>query len=244
MLVLLAMAVSSPAQPAPEATAAFESYTASVEARLAEQHRSADAFLATVDWARLRRGEPAVERVAADPQAGASGALIHHWRGTAFAPGATAAEFEQLLLNFEGYPNVFAPQVVAAKAMAAEGDGKQVWMRTRQRHGLRVTLDATYNVAFGELDDAHRYSSSRSRRIAQIEPGGQGFDGLLWRQNTYWSWEEREGGLAIQIESVSLTRAIPRGMGWAIGVFAERIPREELEFTLRSACNALGRTRR
>ena len=63
--------------------------------------------------------------------------------------------------------------------------------------------------------------------------------GFLWRLNTYWSYEERDGGLYLQIESVSLTRAIPPGLGWAIGPFVESVPRESLEFTLHAACDAL-----
>jgi hypothetical protein len=38
----------------------------------------------------------------------------------------------------------------------------------------------------------------------------------------------------MQIESVSLTRSIPTGLGWAVGPFVESVPRESLEFTLRS----------
>jgi hypothetical protein len=57
--------------------------------------------------------------------------------------------------------------------------------------------------------------------------------------NTYWSSEERDGGLYMQIESVSLTRSIPAGFAWAIGPFVESVPRESLEFTLRSTASAL-----
>jgi hypothetical protein len=63
----------------------------------------------------------------------------------------------------------------------------------------------------------------------------------LWRINTYWTYEERDGGLFIQIESVSLTRSVPVGLGWVIEPFVESIPRESLEFTLRAACTALRR---
>ena len=63
--------------------------------------------------------------------------------------------------------------------------------------------------------------------------------GFLWRLNTYWSYEERDGGLYMQIESVSLTRSIPTGFGWLVRPFVESVPRESLEFTLRSMCNAL-----
>ena len=51
--------------------------------------------------------------------------------------------------------------------------------------------------------------------------------------------EERDGGLYLQLEAVSLTRSIPRGFGWAVRPYIESIPRESLEFTLRSVCNVL-----
>ncbi|HUH62511.1 MAG TPA: hypothetical protein VLZ50_05920 [Terracidiphilus sp.] len=247
---LVGAAASAPAQPAPEATVAFDSYIASVESRLAEQHRSSEEFLAPADPARLRKGEMVVEPVSTATGTGLSevappgappGASIHHWRGTAFAPGATAAEFEPLLRDFDGYPERFTPQVVAARVLARQGDRTRIWMRVRQRHGLTVILETTYDVTFGKLDSTHGSSTSRSVEIAQVEPAGRAFDGLLWRQNIYWRWEERDGGLEIQIESVSLTRSIPRGLGWAIGPFVESVPREELEFTLHSVCNALRR---
>jgi len=111
-------------------------------------------------------------------------------------------------------------------------------------------MDATYDVAFERLDAAHGYSISESTRIAEVDAAGTSRErelsareehGFLWRLNTYWSYEEKDGGLYLQIEAVSLTRSIPRGLGWAVQPYAESIPRESLEFTLRSACKALRR---
>ncbi|MGH9588399.1 MAG: hypothetical protein ACRD3F_15730 [Acidobacteriaceae bacterium] len=110
-------------------------------------------------------------------------------------------------------------------------------------------LDAAYNVTFGQLDPDHRYSISRSTRIAEIANPGTPSEhtlppsqahGFLWRMNTYWSYEQRDGGLVLQLESVSLSRSIPFGLGWAVTPLVERIPRESLEFTLQSARKALG----
>jgi hypothetical protein len=123
-------------------------------------------------------------------------------------------------------------------------------MRVRQRHVITVVLDTTYDINFGRLDARRGYSTSRSTRISEIDAPGTGNEhaltpneehGFLWRLNTYWSYEERDGGLYMQIESVSLTRAIPTGLGWAIGPFVESVPRESLEFTLQSLCKALRR---
>jgi hypothetical protein len=38
----------------------------------------------------------------------------------------------------------------------------------------------------------------------------------------------------VQCEAVSLTRDIPTGLGWLIAPFIESVPKESLEFTLRS----------
>jgi len=256
-LLLAAISTAAPicaaGQPAPAALSAYNSYAAVVESRLAVQHRSPNAFLAPLaatpqDDARLRRGELIVEQLT--PQSGSDlpGALLHHWRGTAFAAGAHAADFERLLRDFSAYPQLFSPQVIEAKAVTQNADRLQATMRVRQRHVIPVVMDTDYDVTFGWLDAHHGYSLSRSTRIAEIDSPGTAAErvlgpaeehGFLWRQNTYWSYEERDGGLYLQVESVSLTRSIPRGLGWVVAPYVESIPRDSLEFTLRAVCDPL-----
>jgi len=239
------------AEPAPAAVAAFNSYIGAVESRLAQQHRSQTGFLASAlsqADLRLRRGELVVEKLTPFTAFDLPGAMLHHWRGTAFVPGASAADFERFMRDFNAYPVHFSPQVVQAKLLSEQGDHLQATMRVRQRHVITVVMDMDYDIDFGRLDAQHGYSISRSSRIAEIEAAGTSSEralnssqehGFLWRQNTYWSYEERDGGLTIQIESVSLTRAIPTGLGWAVGPFVESVPRESLEFSLHAVCNAL-----
>jgi hypothetical protein len=240
-------------EPAAAAAATFHSYAAAVEARLDRQHAAADTFMSgavsdSERAERLRRGELIVEQMT--PAAGLDlpGALLHHWRGTAFAPGAHAADLDRLLRDFAAYPRDYAPQVLETRVLAQQGDHYEVMMRVRQRHVITVVMDTAYDVEFGRMDAQHGFSSSRSTRIAEIDSNGRTVaagdeHGYLWRQNTYWSYEERDGGVYLQIESVSLTRAIPTGLGWAVGPFVESVPRESLEFTLRSTCNAMKGTR-
>jgi hypothetical protein len=236
------------------AMAAFDSYAGVVESRLALQHRSAsDGFFAGAaaerdGLGRVRRGELIVEQVT--PPAGSElpGALLHHWRGTGFAVGAKAADFERLLRDFGEYPKTFAPEVLSARTIAADGDRVQGRMRVRQRLGMTVVMDSQYDVLFGRLDARDGWSASRSTRIAEVVGAGTSGErelepreehGFLWRMNTYWNWEERDGGLYMQVESVSLTRGIPVGLGWAVRPFVESIPRESVEFTLRAAVKRL-----
>lgn len=245
LLPLLMACRSAPAQPSPQAVAAFDSYTGRVEAHLATQHWSPIRSLDSQKEARLRRGEIIVERFPPPNGGSLPDALLHDWSGTAFVPGAKAADFERLMENYGAYPQVFSPQVLRARVLAREGDQIQVVLRVRQHHVITVVLDITSNVQFVRLDEGHGYSISRSTSVAEIDNGRalspDESHGFLWRINTYWSYEERDEGLYMRIESVSLTRSIPRGLGWAVGPYLESIPHESLEFTLRSVCNALRR---
>lgn len=240
------------AQPPVPANAAFDAYISRVESELAEQHKSPGGLLLVIppeQTARLRQGELVIQDA---NHAGRSpdGAMFHHWRGTAFAPGAKASDFLRVMKDFDRYPQRYAPQVAQAKILKQDGDRYQVTMRVKQKHVITVVMDTDYDVTFRQQDLRRGYTLSRSTRIAEIgapwtshervlPPGEE--HGFMWRLNTYWSYEERDGGLYMQIESISLSRSIPTGLAWAIGPFVASVPRESLEFTLRSTCSALRR---
>ncbi len=243
--------------PSPAAISAYNSYVRAVESRLAIQHRSRTDFLVVSAASpqsrrQLRHGGLIIEQLTPADGLALPDALLHRWRGTAFVPGATAADFTRLMQNYAAYPSVFAPQVTRADVIFHHDNQFRIRMRVRQHHVITVVLDATYDVTFGQLDPLHTYSISRSTQVAEIDSPGTPSEhaltpsqehGFLWRQNTYWTCEQRDGGLYIQVESISLTRAIPYGLGWAVGPFAESVPRDSLEFTLRAVSRALEQQR-
>ena len=247
LLVCLLAPRRSWAEPSPEATAAFEQYVGQVEARLVQQRSNGAAIRAAASRAgaedRLRAGELILEQISPTGGKPLQGATLQHWRGTAFAPGATAAQFERMLRDVNAYPRTFAPEVLKA-GEAGTGDSIQTWMRVRQKHVLTVVMDSSYDVTFGHTAPSAGFSWSRSTHVYEIGSPGTPEEhrltnaqehGFLWRLNTYWSWEQEPAGLWIQVETVSLSRSIPTGLGWAVRPFIESVPRESLEFTLRSA---------
>ncbi len=253
---LFAVAFSAAEAPTPAALAAFDRYTAALEAHLTQQHASGRTFLPAAAFnpeaGQLRSGKLLLEN--ATPPANPVGpsadrnATLRDWRGTAYLPGVRAADFEALLHDIPAYPRVFAPQVLHAELLSRAGDPLRILLRVRQHHGLTVVLDTAYNVTFGQLDPQHGWSTSRSFAIVEIAGPGTPHEhplapaeahGFLWRMNTYWTWEERDGGLYLQLESVSLTRPVPTGLGWLVGPYADAIPRESLAFTLGAVRNAL-----
>ena len=244
-MVISASAIA--VEPSSAALAGFNSYAAKVENRLAREHLS-PTFIYPENRARLRSGELIIEQLTPAGGDNLPSALLHDWRGTAFVPGATVPDFERLMEDFNAYPQHYAPQVISARVLSRQGEHFNVLMRVRQQHVITVVMDTKYDVDFLRLDGLHGYSISRSKQIDEIaSPGTRdkyalspgAAHGFLWRLNTYWSYAQQDGGLLIQIESVSLTRSIPAGLGWAIGPFVESVPRNSLEFTLQSTCRAL-----
>ncbi len=258
LLVLLLLAATPEralAGPPPAAVSAFNSYISALELRLARQHRSQGGVLAagTIDPKndeRLRREVLVIERLTPSTGAEFQGAMLHHWRGTAFAPGAKAGDFERLMKDINAYPQHYSPQAIQARIVSQQGDRFQVVLRARQRHVITVVTDIAYEIGFTRLDAQHGYSLAHSTQISEIDSPGTSAEraldsdhdhGFLWRLDTYWSYEERDGGVYMQIESVQLTRSIPYGFAWMVGPFVESVPRESLEFTLRATVNALRR---
>jgi hypothetical protein len=240
--------ISAGEVPTPAAVAGFNDYVGHVETRLAGQHKSAEGFLAPVDEARVKNGDVVLEHLTPAATKELSGALLQDWRGTAFVPGAKGADFERVMRNFVTFPQIYSPEVLSASVPLKEGNHYHIAMRVRQQHIITVVMDMTYDQTFGRLDAQHGYSLSRSMKITEIDAAGTAKErvlsgdeehGYLWRLNNYWSYEERDGGLYIQVESVSLSKAVPKGLGWAIGPFVNSVPRESLEFTLRATRNAL-----
>ena len=86
-------------------------------------------------------------------------------------------------------------------------------------------------MKIAEVDNAGK------RGEREMPPGtGHGF---LWKLDTFWRFQQRDGGTWIECEAISLTRDIPTGLGWLIEPIIRSLPRESLENTLRETANAL-----
>lgn len=250
-MFLLVAANGAAARLSPPAERAYEMYVANVEARLARQHAKPETYL-TVLSADAGDANTLAGDIRVEPLNGGTwqvpGALVHHWRGTAFVPNATPAEMAAVLRDFGRFPRHYAPQVVSARALTDDGQTATLAVRFKEQRVLTIVLDGEYKVETRLSGGDQGYSISRSLHFWQIDnpgtaqerrrPEGQD-DGFLWRLNTYWSFIRIHGGLQMECEAVSLTRDVPLGLGWLITPIIGDFPREALEFTLRATRNAL-----
>jgi hypothetical protein len=199
----------------------------------------------------LRAGRAVVENARGRNASGGvpvPGGLIHDWRGVVFVPGISMAEAIALLEDYDHDDNYYWPDVVRSKLVGREGENFHVYLRLKRKYVVTAVFDTEYDISYTTVDATRAYSRSRSTRIEEAENADQADErldasgndhGYLWRLDSYWRFEQRDGGVFIQCEAISLTRDVPQGLGWAVKPFVEEIPRESLRFTLEATQLAL-----
>jgi len=241
-------------------TDAFNRYVTVTEERMAGELKSGGAFLypdrptrkhseeMRDAYARLKRGEILVERQETKldgKEVDVPDGMVHHWVGLAFIPGANLAQTLAVVQDYNHRAELYKPEVIAAHVISHQGDDYKIFMRLYQRRFTTVVFNTEYAIHWGRVEEKKLYSNSISTRVAEVKdadqpdgpeiPVGHG-NGYLWRLNTYWRFEEKDGGVYVQCEALSLTRDIPYGLGWLIKPLVTKIPKQSLS-------RALGRTR-
>jgi putative flippase GtrA len=166
---------------------------------------------------------------------------IHHWAGVVFVPGATVAGVVRQLVERAGHESEVYDDVLASRLIDRSGDRLSVYMKLRRTSVLTVTYNTTHAVEYRRLGASRAASRSVATRIAELADAGtsrerekpEGSDrGFLWKLNAYWRYEQANGGVFIECESVSLSRAVPVLLRPFVNSTVERIARESLERTM------------
>src|SRR3954465_7571233 len=103
--------------------------------------------------------------------------------------------------------------------------------------------DTEYDVEYKRLGTDRAFSNSISTKVAEIENAGtpkeralpEGNDhGYMWRLNSYWRYEQLADGVLVEIESLTLSRALPAIIGPLIRPIVNSTARESMSRTLAS----------
>lgn len=237
----------------PETLKAFDHYMELTEAEINLETASGKAFLwvdrlpqdrRTAAYEELRQGKVVIEQLETldhGKHMEIPDGMVHHWIGTVFIPGATLADTLALLEDYDHHQEYYRPDVVRSKILSRNGNDFLVQLRFYKKKIVTSVLDTEHDVHYTVLDSRHAMSRSRATRIQEVDDAGKpderlepaGHDrGFLWRMNTYWRFEEKDGGTYVESQAISLTRDIPTGLGWMIGQYVNSVPRESLTFTL------------
>jgi hypothetical protein len=154
---------------------------------------------------------------------------IHHYSGAIRVPGATIEMARKMMQDYPNYTKYFKADIGASKGERLPDSTPEDEHYTtdlllvQSTLWINVTYDTKYDVHYRRLAK-DRWAvrsvavSIKEQKDAKNAAGGHyppGEDhGFLWKTNTYWQVRERDGGLDMQVDSISLSRTSPAGFGW------------------------------
>lgn len=250
-LLLITCLRCSAAELRKDTVEAFDHYIADREARL--EHRwHGDGFL----WSdslpqreQLARGGAVIQPTSGKGTVDIKGGLIQDWRGAIFIPSASLSSVLAVAQDYQHHNETYKPEVASALIRSHTGSDFSVYMRiVKSKMFLSDVLNTEHEIHFVTLDAKKAYSRAYSTRIAEVNDPGKpgerelpvGKDrGLLWRMYGYWFFEEKDGGVVVECESVTLTRDIPFGMGHLFSPIIHGLPAESVARSLESTRRAV-----
>lgn len=231
----------------PATSAAFDRYIEQAEQRLNQRKTFLWADESPDRARRVRAGEAVVEPTGAKPITEINDGLIHDWIGSVFVPGVNLAATAGRVADYDS-SRTRHREVTESRIVSHKGNDYVVFMRLVKKKVITVVLNTEHDIHYYPVDATHLRSQSKTLKIAEVDnpgkrdekemPPGTGH-GFLWKLDTYWRFQERDGGTWIECEAISLTRDIPTGLGWLIEPIVRSLPRESLENTLRETANGL-----
>ncbi|HEY2118032.1 MAG TPA: hypothetical protein VGH37_02510 [Candidatus Acidoferrum sp.] len=231
---------------------AFEAYIRKPNAEMEQTLLSSNPFL----WSdanaertkRIRGGQILAQFWSGQRPVEVPNGLIHDWIGAAFLPSTGLTEILTLMQDYDNHKNIYKPEVIDSKLISRRYDDFRIYLRLLKKKIITVVLDTDHNVQYRSVDPTRWTCLSYTTRIAEVENAGSPKEtvlapdtgyGFLWRLNSYWRLQERDGGVYFECRAISLTRDVPLGLRWVIEPIIQKLPKESLIKTLESTRAAL-----
>ncbi len=236
-----------------ETIQAWQEYVSAARARNRAHLTAGGSFLA-IDAipdqsAKLRRGDVAVALAAPNVPLKVPSGLIHDWTGDIFIPNASLGDVIRVVRDYEQYDSVYHPAVVSSKPLdRSEWADRFSMVVMNKSFFARRAFDSDYRSTFTRLDDKRWYSTSESTRVQEVSdygspsqctlPEGHG-TGVIRRLYSVARYEERDGGVYIELEAIALSRDIPGTLRWLVDPIVRRVSRSSIEISLQQTSEAV-----
>jgi hypothetical protein len=164
-------------------------------------------------------------------------------------PGVTVDELVAAGKDPSGRHAPRQEDVLESRVLSRNGDSLRLFLKLQRRNLVTVAYNTEHIVTYRQLASGHASSRSISAKIAELENPGTSAErerpasedrGFLWRLNSYWRYEAVPGGVVVELESLTLSRDIPLGLGTIVRPMVDRVARESVARTLDSMRRRFG----
>ncbi|HSU33693.1 MAG TPA: hypothetical protein VLJ11_20865 [Bryobacteraceae bacterium] len=251
LLILAASLTAKGAELRPDTLKAWDTYVQKQNARVAG-YSKATPFLwsdQSPDWRRdLHKGKTVVASFGETPLRVPHG-LIHHWIGAVFLSRARLDDVLSLVRDYGRYEEIYSPNVVESRAVRKTATGDTFSLRLLNKAVIaRFALDTEFRSTFRRVDENKWYSISYTTRVREVEnygladeheaPADTGL-GLIWRLYSISRFEQRDGGVYIELEVVALSRDVPGAIRWLVNPIVRRSSRSSIYVSLQKTEEAV-----
>jgi hypothetical protein len=232
---------------------AWDEYILGINSQMKDRATGGSSFL-WIDEApgrrdRVRQGEILVEPASKDTPEKVPQGLIHNWLGAIFIPNATLISVFAMLNDYGHYDQIYNPAVIDAKLLNVSGAMRKFSLVLAEKAPFVTAAIASEYVSQNVRLDKHRwYTVTYSTRIQQIDnfgrpgahelPPDQG-TGYIWRLFSIQRFEEKDGGVYTELETIALSRNIPFEIQWLVRPILQHLPRESMTATLQKTRDAV-----
>jgi len=253
MVLALVGASTATAGPSPATVAGWQAYEAQIDARYNAASTAAFDQFFSLDRDKQARGwrdsvlGGGQTMIKIEPASVTDG-KIHHWIGAIFIPGITVNALVDRLEQNAGRESHSYQDVLASHLIERNGDRVRVFMKLRRTNLITVHYNTEHTVDYRRLTADRATARSVATKIAELadvdtprerEKSADDDNGFLWRLNAYWRYLAVPGGVIVECESVSLSRAVPLLLRPVANPMVDRIARDSLSRTLQSLKSVL-----
>jgi len=174
----------------------------------------------------VRGGEPYIAPTGPQNPKKVPNGLIHDWVGTVFIPDTKIEDVLLTIRDYRRYKEFYHPGVVESKALASEGfkDRFSVVLMNKvlvSKKALDSDCESSYfrvmtgtGIAFPERPAFKKCRTTAKKNQHEL-PADVG-TGLIWRLTSITRFEERDGGVYVELEAIALSRDIPASLHWIV----------------------------
>jgi hypothetical protein len=236
-----------------ETARAWDDYVRNVNLRMEERLKTRAPFLWTDESPdrslRLRRGEIIVAPVVGHGTQDVPSGLIHDWIGAVFIPNATIESLWDVVHAYDNYKEIYKPAVTDSSALSCTPSDQEFSMIWQRRVlFVNAAMEGKYRARDFSVDTHRGYNIADSVSVQEIEgyghagehrlPAGAGH-GFIWRVRSVAKYEERDGGVYLELEAIALTRDIPASLRWLANRVINHLSIDSMTATLRETREAV-----
>jgi hypothetical protein len=158
-------------------------------------------------------------------------------------------EVLSVVRDYGKYKNFYAPNVIESRVFRQTDTEDTFSLRMLNKAAVaKFALDMEFQNSFRQLDDNRWYSVSYTTRVREVENYGTPDEhegpintgrGLIWRVYSISRFEQRDGGVYVELEAVALSRDVPGGLRWLVDPIVRRTSKGSIQVSLEKTGEAV-----